>query len=82
MNPSGPVQDQSMPGRISLTINHDLMEHRAQNALLQLHWRVRMIPHNPQIITQRDQLRPLLITERGASFSQSGNPRFQLSHLL
>src|ERR1700723_4048330 len=82
MNPSGPVQDQSMPGRISLTINHDLMEHGAQDALLQLHRDVRMIPHYPHIITQRDQLRPLLITERGTSFSQSGNSRFQISHLL
>ena len=41
-----------------------------------------MIPHYPHIIPQRDQLRPLLITERGTSFSQSGNPRFQISHLL
>jgi hypothetical protein len=36
-----------MPGRISLTIYHDLIDDCAQDALLQLYRSLRMIPYGP-----------------------------------
>ena len=43
-----------MPGRISLTINHDLIQHCAQDALLQLRGRRWVVPGFVQTLAQME----------------------------